>query len=171
MSRCIKGVFLLFLLVSLVPSASSQLRTFSPYNWDRINREKTYFVFHETGKAEFVWASEWNHATAYANAEKSAILVWHFKDGSKAYSEQGEGIGEFGKNTGYLIEDKSDKLDDIHCGKIQPLTLDNYPVKVELWIGTIDDSTGYVPEQVGDAVCFEADSIEYNTPYYFSNCK
>jgi len=171
MRRCKKAVFLMLLMGSLIPFVSSQLRNFSEYNRDRINVEQTYFVLHDTGDAEYVWTSEWTHITAYANDSKSAILVWHFKDGLKAYSQQGEGIGEFGKNTGYLITDKSNKLDDLHCKKIQPLTRDNYPVKVELWIGEIGDSTGYLLEAVGDEVCFKAAAIEYNIPYYFSGCR
>ena len=155
---------------SLGPFANSQLRNLSQYTRDRINTAQTCFVLHDTGDAEYVWVSEWTHATAYAADGKSAILVWHFKDGSKAYSQQGKGVGEFGKTTGYLITDKSPDLEDLHRKKIQPLTRDNYPVKLELWIGEIVDSTGYAPEAKGDEVCFNAAAIEYNIPYHFSSC-
>lgn len=170
MRHCKIAVFLMFLVSILSPFANSQLRNFSQYNRDRINTDQTRFVLHDTGEAEYVWVSEWNHATAYAYDGKSAIVVWHFKDGTKAYSQQGEGVGEFGKTTGYLITDTSPYLEDIHRKKIQPLTRDNIPVKIELWIGEIVDSTGYVPEFKGDEACFQAAAIEYEISYYFSEC-
>ncbi len=163
--------FLLFLMIAMRPSANSQLRNMSEYSQDRINLDKTYFVLHDNGAAEFVWASEWTHDTANAYDGKSAIFVWHFADGSKAYSQQGEGIGMIGRNAGFLLTDKASSLEDIHRNKIQPLTRSNFPVKVELWIGEIAEATGYKPENQGDEACLDASSIEYNKPYHFSDCK
>jgi hypothetical protein len=171
MSFCKKSIFLLLLMGSLSPFASSQLRNISEFTQDRINNEKTFFILHDTGEAEYAWASEWTTATAYAADGKSAILVWHFKDGSKAYSEQGTGIGEVGKSSGYLLTNKSRNLEDIHRKKIQPLTRDNFPVKIELWIGEIGDSTGYSPEMLGDEACFKAPNIGNNISNHFSSCR
>jgi hypothetical protein len=165
-----KSIFLLFLLIIAGPPGICQLRNLSEYDVDRINTERTHFVLHDTGKAEFVWSSEWTHVTAYANDGKSAIVIWHFRDGSKAYSQQGEGIGEFGKNAGYLIANQASNLEDIRGGKIQPMTLDNYPVKVELWIGEIGEDKSYSPEMMGDEACFNEPGIEYNISYHFSGC-
>jgi hypothetical protein len=171
MRYCKRAVFLMLLMCSLSPFASSQLRNISEFNQDRINNDQTYFILHDSGEAEFAWASEWTTSTAYAADGKSAILVWHFKDGSKAYSQQGDGIGELGKNMGYLLTNKSHNLEDIHRKKIQPLTRDNYPVKIELWIGDIRDSTGYSPEAMGDDACFKAPKIGYNISNHFSSCR
>jgi len=170
MHRIIRGTFFLFLLSVLATSGVSQLRNLSQHTRDRINPERTNFVLHDNGSAEFVWSSEWTHMTANAYDGKSAIFVWHFKDGSKAYSQQGMGIGEIGKNSGYLVTDKSADLEDIHRKKIQPLTLNNYPVKVELWVGEIGDSEGYSLEFLGDDACVQVSKIEYNIPYRFSEC-
>ena len=170
MHRILKGTFVLILLSVLTASGISQLRNLSQYTRDRINPERTYFVLHDTGSAEFVWSSEWTHMTANANDEKSAIFVWHFKDGSKAYSQQGQGIGEIGKNSGYLVTDKAADLEDIHRKKIQPLKIDNYPVKVELWVGEISESGGYSLEFLGDDACMQTPRIEYNVSYRFAAC-
>jgi hypothetical protein len=171
MRRYKRAVLLMLLVGILSPFAISQLRNLSEYSRDCINTAQTHFVLHDTGAAEFGWASEWTHTTANANDGKSAIFIWHFKDGSKAYSEQGDGIGEIGKNSSYLLTNASSNLEDIHRKKIQPLTLNNYPVKVELWIGEIGNSAGYSPEILGDEACFKASSIEYNTSYKFSSCR
>ena len=170
MRRIIPGIFFVVLLSVLIASGFSQLRNISQYTRDRINPDQTYFVLHDNGSAEFVWSSEWTQMTAMAYDGRSAIFVWHFKDGSKAYSQQGRGIGEIGKNTGYLVTDKSAGLEDIHRKKIQPLTLNNYPVKVELWVGDIGDSQGYSPEFLGDDACVSVPGIEYNILYRFSEC-
>lgn len=166
-----RGAFFVLLLTCATVYAHAQLRNFSEYNRDRINTDQTYFVLHDTGIAEYAWASEWTHSTAYAADGKSAILVWHFKDGQKAYSQQGEGIGEFGKTTGYLISDTSGHLQDIHGNRIQPMSVNNYPVKIELWIGDVEDSTGFKPEAKGDEICFEASAITHDSTYYFSDCR
>jgi hypothetical protein len=171
MRCCKRAVFFMLLMGSLSPFASSQLRNISEFTQDRINNDQTYFMIKESGDAEFAWASEWTTTTAYANDGKSIILVWHFKDGSKAYSQQGEGIGEIGKSMGYLLTNKSRNLEDIHRKKIQPLTRNNYPVKLEIWIGEIGDSTGYAPEAMGDEACFKEPSIGYNISYHFSSCR
>lgn len=170
MHRMIRSTFFLVLLSVLTASGFSQLRNLSQYTRDRIIPDRTYFVLHDNGSAEFVWASEWTHMTANAYDGKSAIFVWHFKDGSKAYSQQGIGIGEIGKSMGYLVTDKSANLEDIHRKKIQPLTLNNYPVKVELWVGQVGDSEGYSLEFLGDDACVQAPSIEQNITYRFSEC-
>jgi len=170
MRQFIQTVTFVFLVSGMSPLADAQLRNMSQYDWDRINTEQTRFILHDTGEAEYFWVSEWNHSTAYAADGKSAIVVWHFKDGTKAYSEQGNGIGEFGKTRGYLISDTSSHLEDIHRNSIQPLSLDNYPVMIELWIGEIEESTGYNPEAKGDEACFTETAIESNISYYFSGC-
>jgi hypothetical protein len=168
----IKGaVFLIFLISAMSPLSIGQLRNFSEFSQDRIHSDKTYFVLHEIGAPEFGWASEWTHTTANDNEGKSAIFVWHFKDGSKAYSLQAEDIGEIGKNSGYLLINRSSNLEDINRQKIQPLTLNNYPVKVELWIGKIGDSKGYSPEILGETACVAASSIGYGIRYRFSSCQ
>lgn len=166
-----KAACFLLLASGMMIHAHAQLRNFSEYNRDRINTDKTYFVLHDTGDAEYAWASEWTHTTAYAADGKSAVLVWYFKEGQKAYSQQGKGIGEFGKTTGYLISDTSGDLQDILGNRIQPMSMDNYPVKIELWIGDIEDATGYRLEAKGDEVCFQAPAITYNDPHYFADCE
>jgi hypothetical protein len=170
MRPLLRTAFLLSFLIGIFPSAFSQLRNLSEYTQDCINKDKTYFTLNDKGAAEFGWASEWTHVTANAEEGKAAIFIWHFKDGSKAYSLQAEDIGDIGKNAGYLLSMKSANLEDSHRKKIQPLTRDNYPVKVELWIGEINDSAGFSPETLGDAVCFVAPSIEFNRSYHFSDC-
>jgi hypothetical protein len=157
------------LILLINPSGFSQLRNNSEYLQDRINTDKTYFVLHDTGAAEFGWASEWTNASADLYSDKSAMFLWHFKDGSTSYSIQEQEIGEIGKNSGFLLARKSPGLEDIHRKSVQPLTRGNYPVKVELWIGKVDP-TGFFPEILGAALCLNTPAIEYNRPYNFSNC-
>jgi hypothetical protein len=161
----------IFLVLLISPSGFSQLRNNSEYSQDCINLEKTYFILHDTGTAEFGWASEWTNASADLYADKSAMFLWHFKDGSKFYALQEQEIGEIGKNSGFLLTRKSSNLEDIRRKSIQPLTRNNYPVKVELWIGKTDPA-GFSPEILGAALCLnaKAQSIEYNRPYHFSSC-
>ena len=163
---------LVFLLNAMNSAGFSQLRNNSEYLQDGINTDKTYFVLHDTGAAEFGWASEWTNASVDLYSDKSAMFLWHFKDGSKSYSLQEQEIGEIGKNSGFLLERKSSNLEDIRRKNIQPLTRNNYPVKVELWIGKVGDSAGFSPEIMGAALCLkvQAQSIEYNRPYHFSSC-
>ncbi len=165
--------FVMTVLLSMAsPSGFAQLRNLSEYSHDCINVDQTVFVLREKDTAEFHWASEWTHTTAYAQPEKEAIFAWKFKDGSKAYSNQGDFIlGDLGKATGYLIIGKSANLEDINGKKIQPLTSANYPVELELWIGEIDGSTGYKPEHLLDKVCFEGSSISPDEPNHFSRCQ
>ncbi len=170
MRRITGTVLLAFLMNTAVLPGFSQLRTISEYSHDRINPDKTYFVFHDTDSVEFAWASEWTHITAQSNLESAAIFLWHFKDGSVAYSLQSECVGDIGKNARYLLTGKSSKLEDVHRKPIQPLTRNNYPVKVELWIGKVEDSTGYTLEALGDMGCFAEPSIEPNRSYHFSAC-
>jgi hypothetical protein len=151
--------------------AFSQLRNFSEYSQDCINKEKTYFLLQEKAGADFGWASEWTHTTANAHPEKAAMFLWHFKDGSKAYTRQGDLLGDAGQATGYLLCDQSATLEDASRKKVQPMSKANYPVKVELWIGEIGDSSGFSPETLVDSACFNAQSIEYNRRYNFADCE
>lgn len=160
------------LLCASIPSGFSQLRNLSEYSVDCFHLDQTSFVLRDNGSAEFNWASEWTHTTAYAHPEKKAIFIWKFKDGSKGYSNQGDFfIGDLGKATGYLINGQSANLEDIHCKKIQPMSVSNYPVTLELWIGGIEESTGYAPAALLDRVCFDAPGIRLNEPNRFSRCK
>jgi hypothetical protein len=167
-----RGVlFIAFLFYVAAPSGVSQLRNMSEYFQDRINTDQTYFMLHDSGSADFAWASEWTNTTVQNNEDKSAMFLWHFKDGTIAYSLQEEFIGDIGKNGGFLLTDQSSNLEDVHRKPIQPLTRDNYPVKVELWVGEIADATGFSPELMGEAVCFDAQSIESNRKYHFHSCQ
>ena len=162
--------FLVFFLNFASPTGFSQLRNISEYSQDRINTDKTYFVSHDTGAADFGWASEWTLYSSIDYAEKSAMFLWHFKDGSKAYALQAEDIGNAGQGMGYLIAGKSSNLEDVRRKPVQPMTRDNYPVKVELWIGEVGE-TGFLPEILIDTACFDPQVIEPNRTYYFSSCK
>jgi len=159
------------LLNSATPSGMAQLRTLSPYEQDRINTEHTYFVSKDERSAGFGWASEWTHMTVNAYPEKQAFFVWHFKDGSRAYARQGENIGDAGQVTSYLLKDEALNLESIEHRNIQPMTRTNYPTKVELWIGEVQNQTAFKPEVLVDSACFDAQSIEYGRTYYFSDCK
>jgi hypothetical protein len=163
--------FLALLLSAVIPQGFSQLRNNSDYSKDRINTDQTKFTLHENNTADFVWASEWTTSSAYEYSEKVIILLWHFKDGSKAYSRQGEILDDAGKTKSYLQIDKSSTLEDKNHGKIQPMTRTNYPVRVELWLGKVEDHNGFEPEVLGDSACFDAQSIEFNRPYTFSACR
>jgi hypothetical protein len=148
-----------------------QLRNLSEYSQDCINKEKTYFLLREKDDADYGWASEWTHTTANAHPEKAAMFLWHFKDGSKAYTRQGDLLGDAGQATGYLLCDQSANLQDAKRKKIQPMSKINYPVKVELWIGEVGDSEGFSPESLVDEACFNAQNIEYNHRYSFADCQ
>jgi hypothetical protein len=171
MRPSIRIAVLALLLIAGSFSGFSQLRNFSDYKQDRINRDQTRFTLKENNTAEFSWASEWTHTTANDYSEKCAIFVWHFKNGTKAYSLQGESIDEAGRTTGYLLTKKSSALEDKSHNKIQPMTRENYPVKVELWLGKNEDPAGLEPEMPVDRVCFDAQSIEYNRANTFSDCR
>ena len=165
-----RAAFLAFLLNVTVLPGFSQLWNNSEYSRDRVNTDQTYFILHDTGAAEFAWASEWTNSTVMNNEEKSAMFLWHFKDGTIAYSLQEQFIGDIGKNAGFLLTGQSPNLENIHRKPIQPLTRTNYPVKVELWIGAVGDSTGFSPEFAGETICLDAQSIEPNRKYLFSSC-
>ena len=167
MDRLMRAVFLALVLYAASTPGFAQLWNTSEYVYDRINTEQTYFVIHESGAAEFGWASEWTNDTVRIYQDRSAIFLWHFKDETVAYSLQEQYIGDIGKNAGFLLTAKSESLEDIGRKQIQPLTRDNYPVKVELWIGNVGDSTGYSPEFRGETVCLDAQSIEFNRKYYY----
>ena len=170
--RRLLGFALLYILLT-GPSAICQLRNNSEYLQDGINLEKTYFVLHDTGAAEFGWASEWTNASADLYEDKAAMFLWYFKDGSKFYSLQEQSIAEIGKNSGFLLIRQSSNLEDVRRKNTQPLTRNNYPVKVELWIGKVDNSTGFSPEILGASVCLntQVQSIEYKRLYHFSSCE
>jgi flagellar basal body rod protein FlgG len=108
--------------------------------------------------------------TAQSFPDRAAIFVWHFGDGTKAYSRQGEFIGDLGRLTGYLVSQQAPELEDRDRRKIQPLSKANFPTRVELWIGEAGEETGYVPEVQGDHACFGAASIEVGRFYPFSEC-
>jgi hypothetical protein len=166
------GIACLVLCLNLAsPLGFSQLRNLSEYSQDCINKEKTYFTLQEKDVADFGWASEWTHTTAYAQPDKAAMFIWHFKDGSKAYTQQGDLLGDAGQATGYLMSDRSSNLENAQRKKIQPMSKTNYPVKVELWIGEIGDSKGFSPESLVDTACFDANSIEYDRRYNFADCQ
>jgi hypothetical protein len=99
------------------------------------------------------------------------MFLWKFKDGSKAYAQQGDRIGDLGQAMGYLVENHAGNLEDVHRKKIQPMTASNYPVEVELWMGEIADATGFAPESLVDKACFDAPRIEVNQTYHSSECK
>ena len=171
MRYSMKAAFLALLVFTVNSSAFSQLRNISEYSLDRINADQTLFMLRDTGTANYDWASEWSNMTVNAYADKTAMFLWHFSDGTKAYSRQGEFIGDAGQITGYLITGKSSNLEDIHGKSIQPMTRSNFPVKIELWIGEVRDSSGYSPETLVDALCLDAKTIEYNQPYHFAHCQ
>ena len=159
------------LLLNIVASSGfSQLRMPSPYSQDRINLGTTHFVLYDENKAGFEWASEWTQETARTYDNKSAVFLWHFKDGTKTYAKQGEFIGDFGMLRDYFATDKASELKDINGKPAQPMTLKNYPVKIELWIGTVDDKAGFTTETLVDSACFESDTIEYGHEYFFNSC-
>jgi len=164
------AALLAFLMNAASPAGFSQLRRISEYTQDRINTDGTYFVLHDTGAADFGWASEWTLYSSVDYSEMSAMFVWHFKDGSKAYAQQVEDIGEAGKTLGYLIAGKSSSLEDVRRKPVQPMSRNNSPVKVELWIGEVGE-TGFSPKILIDMACVDAQSIEPNRTYYFSTCK
>jgi hypothetical protein len=151
-------------------SAFCQLRNASEYSQDRINTEKTYFVFRDTGAAEYGWVSEWTMYTSIDYEGKPVMLLWHFKDGSTAYALQAEDIGETGRGISYCITGKSSNLEDVRRKPVQPMNRQNYPVKLELWIGEFGE-TGFTPKVLMDTVCFDQQSIEPNRTYNFSSCK
>ena len=102
MRHLMRVAFLAFLLNLTATPAFSQLWNNSEYIQDRINTDQTYFVLNEAGAAEFAWASEWTNDTVMNNENRSAMFLWHFKDGTTAYSLQEEFIGDIGSNVNRL---------------------------------------------------------------------
>jgi len=167
----IRGTAILVLwFIAARATAFCQLRNASEYSQDRINTDGTYFVLRDEAAADFGWASEWTMYSSIDYSEKCAMLVWHFKDGTKGYSMQAEDIGETGRSIGYFISGKSSNLQGANSKPIQPMTRSNYPVKVELWIGEIGE-TGFSPKVLIDSACFDTKAIEPNRAYHFSMCK
>jgi hypothetical protein len=160
-----------FLFCTIAQPGFSQLRYSSDYSHDCINTEQTSFKLQDSGAAEYHCASEWTTMTIQSYLNNTAMFVWHFKDGTKAFARQVEYVGDIGKLTEYLTTKLTSNLEDREGKKIQPLTRDNYPVRVEVWIGEFGESDGYRPEILIDAACFDAQAIEYNRPYYFAQCK
>ena len=171
MQNLVRATCLAVILSTAIPAGIAQLRNLSEYSQDRINTDKTYFALKENDAADFGWASEWTHTSAYAYPEKAIMFLWNFKDGSKAYARQGYLLGDAGQSTRYLWTDRAANLEDVHRKKIQPMSKSNYPVKVELWIGEIGDSTGFSPETLVDAACFNAQGIEIGKSYHFADCQ
>ena len=173
MDRMTRGLVFSLLLCAASPTVYCQLRYPSSYLEDRINTEQTLFTLKDENKAVFRWASEWTDSSAYGYSDKSAIFVWHFKDGSVAYSRQGKYIGDAGKLTDYLICEESSNLESLRHNTIQPLSPTNFPVKVELWAGEAEDSGPFKPETLIHSVCLDprVQAIEYNRPYRFSDCR
>jgi hypothetical protein len=157
------------LLVAINSLSFCQLRNISPYSADRINTDKTYFVLKDATTAGFGWASEWTQGTVQDFSEKHPFFVWHFKDGSKAYSRHDGYFGDLGQGLGYLLANESASLETATKDKIQPLTSINVPVRVELWLG--EDQAGLKPETHIDTACFEEEKIESGRVYHFSDCK
>jgi hypothetical protein len=170
MNRRIRPVFLLCLIIAAAASGICQLRNLSNYGQDCINTDQTYFVLRDNGSAEFGWASEWTHLSANNFPDKMAMVIWHFKNGQKAYSRVIELLGDAGGSTGYFLTGKSADLQDVNGKSIQPMTLDNYPVKIELCLGDIVKSTGFSPDTLIDTACLESRKIDYNATYHFTQC-
>ena len=171
MHRFVRIILFILLLLASGLFAFSQLRNTSPYVQDRINVENTWFVLYDSNEAGFGWASEWTQDTARTQAEKTALFKWHFKDGSVAYTRQGQYIGDLGMFLAYLLTDESENLKDIHGNPVQPLTLVNYPMKIELWMGAAGEHADFKPEILVDSVCLNEGNIEYGYAYYFHDCR
>jgi hypothetical protein len=160
----------LFLLFNTVSPAISQLRMHSPYEQDRINPDQTGYILHDDGTADFLWASEWTELTAQSCTHEVALFVWHFKDGTKAYTRHRDYLTDFGKNSGYLLAQKSSALEDARGNSIRPLTKNNFPIKVELWIAEVGETKEYSLKAIVDYLCLTSSSIEPNRTYHFSDC-
>ena len=170
MSRYTRAVCIAALLMTAASSGYPQLRYLSPYSEDRINPDQTYFVLKNPTTALFGWSSEWTQMTVQNYEDSRAIFVWHFKDGTKAYSRHREySIGDSGNVTSYLLKNESSDLEDVRGQKIQPLSLNNFPVKIELWVGEAD-SAGYRPGTLIGQSCLDSKSIELGRTYHFSDC-
>jgi hypothetical protein len=163
--------FFALLLCAVCPPVLSQLRYSSEYTQDRINTDQTSFMLQNSGTAEYHCASEWTTATVQGYLNDTAVFQWHFRDGAKAFARQVEYVGDIGKLTEFLTVNKTSDLEDKQGKKIQPMTRDNPPVRVELWIGDFDSSAGYSTGILIDKACFDGQTIEYSQSYHFAPCK
>lgn len=170
MHRLVSTALFVFLVLGSGSFAFAQLRNTSPYVQDRINIENTWFVLYDSSAAGYGWASEWTQTTARTQAERTAFFKWHFKDGAVAYTRQGEFIGDIGMYLPYLLKDEAENLKDMHGDPVQPMTLKNYPVKIELWMGTAGEESTFEPEILVDSICYNEGGIQYGYAYYFYDC-
>ncbi len=170
MHRFVAAMSLALFFCIACSSGFAQLRYNSDYAVDRLNTEQTSFTLHDSGAAEYSCASEWTTLTVQTNLTKTVLFVWHFKDGTKGFARQVEYVGDIGALTEFLMIHPFSNLEDKQGKKIQPMTRENYPVRVEVWIGETAEATGHVPEILIDKACFDAQSIEFNRPYQFKNC-
>ena len=169
--RRFMGAFFLGLLISATAlPVHSQLRYNSEYSQDRINTEETSFALRKSGAADYRCASEWTTATVQAYLNDTVVFLWHFKDGSKAFARQAEYVGDIGKLTDFLVCNQAATLEDKRGKKIQPLTRDNPPVRVEVWIGTFSEAEGYSPAMLIDKACVDLQDLEYDQVYRFKDC-
>jgi hypothetical protein len=171
MRQLCKTAFLVVFLAAFNYPGVAQLRYSSDYSVDRINTEQTSFTLHNSGSAEYRCASEWTTMTIQTNLTKTAVFVWHFKNGTKAFARQVEYVGDIGAQTEFLMINPFTELEDKRGKKIQPMTRDSFPVKVEVWIGEFSDSDGYSPESLIDKACFDSQTIEYDRVYQSINCR
>jgi hypothetical protein len=171
MRQLCKAAFFVAFLFTFDHPGFAQLRYSSDYSVDRINTDQTSFTLHSSGSAEYRCASEWTTMTIQINLTKTAMFVWHFKDGTKAFARQVEYVGDIGARTEFLMINPFSELEDKQGKKIQPMTRDSFPVKVEVWIGEFGDSNGYSPESMIDKACFDSQAIEYDRPYLFKGCQ
>ena len=170
--RQLTGIALFSFLLHIAGSPGfAQLRAPSEYNRDGINIDNTYFVLYDTNEAVYGWASQWTQITAETYEDKILFFKWHFKDGSSAFTRQGEHVGDIGMITKYLLTDESGNLKDAKGNAVQPMTLKNYPVKIELWMGIVEDQAGFKPEILVDSLCNDQKSIQYGYGYYFHSCQ
>ena len=170
MRKPIRTAFLALLFCTAGSSGYPQLRYNSDYALDRVNPELTSFTLHDTGAAEYQCASEWTTLTVQTNLTKTAMFLWHFNDGTKAFARQVEYVGDIGARTDFLMVNQFSNLEDKLGKKVQPMTRENFPVKVEVWIGEFGESGGYSPEILVDKACFDLKSIEMNHPYSSKAC-
>ena len=131
---------------------------------DRIDTVNTTFAF----GPNFRWSSEWTSETVATHGDKNVMFLWHFKDGTVGYVFNGNHLSD-APLVGYRMSNAgASPLEDINRNSIQPLTLTNFPVKVELYLGESEFFTTYVPQILIDTVCFGGESIESGQVYHLS---
>ncbi|MDM7995584.1 MAG: hypothetical protein QUT30_07875 [Acidobacteriota bacterium] len=170
MRRFVEAISLLAMLCVPGPCGFAQLRYDSDYSVDRVNTEQTSFLLKDSGAAEYHCASEWTTLTVQTNLTRTVFFIWHFKDGTKGFARQVEYVGDIGVRTEFLMTHSFADLEDQKGKKIQPMTRDNYPESVEIWLGEYEAASGYTPEILIDKVCLDAQTIEFNLPYHFKSC-